>query len=74
MLDIVTMALYIGVDDTENVSGKDVTEVSEKEMQAAMSMAEAIKDMDDKQMAVALAYVEGMRAQKQMQGDAECQN
>lgn len=48
--------------------------MSEKEMQAAMSMAEAIKDMDDKQRAVALAYVEGMRAQKQMLGDAECQN
>ncbi len=41
--------------------------MSEKEMQAAMSMAEVLKDMDDNQAAVALAYVEGMRAQKQLQ-------
>lgn len=65
------MALYISVKDTVNVSGKDVTDMSEKEMQSAMSMAEAIKGMDDKQRAVALAYVEGMRAQKQMQAEAE---
>lgn len=64
---------YIIITETHrNVSRKDVTDMSEKEMQAAMSMAEAIKGMDDKQRAVALAYVEGMRAQKQiMQGDAE---
>lgn len=48
--------------------------MSEKEMQTAKSMAEALKDMDDNQSAVALAFVEGMRAQKQMQGDAECRN
>lgn len=45
--------------------------MSEKEMQAARSMAEALKDMDDNQAAVALAYVEGMRAQKQLQKSDE---
>lgn len=41
--------------------------MSEKEMQTAESMAEAIKNLNDEQCAVALAYVEGMRAQKQLQ-------
>lgn len=49
--------------------------MSEKEMQTAESMAEALRDMNDTQCAVALAYVEGMRAQKQMQnGGAENRN
>lgn len=38
--------------------------MSEKEKRTAESMAEAIRGMDDTQCAVALAYVEGMRAQK----------
>lgn len=49
--------------------------MSEKEMKTAESMAEAIKNLNDEQCAVALAYVEGMRAQKQMQnGGAENRN
>lgn len=43
---------------------KGVILLSEKEKKAAESMAAAIRDMDDTQCAVALAYVEGMRAQK----------
>lgn len=41
--------------------------MSEKEKQTAESLADAVKDMDERQKAVALAFVEGMRAQKQMQ-------
>lgn len=49
--------------------------MSEKEKQTVESMAEAIKGMNDTQRAIALAYVDGMRAQKQLEkGDAGCRN
>ena len=43
--------------------------MSDKERQTMDAMAESIKSMDDSQCAVAMAFVEGMRAQKQMQKD-----